>query len=271
MFCFRSLEDVAVEARSFLSLSPSLLLSQRLYSLSLPLSPSVPLYIVFLQNLKTRIARMKQVVNPLFADITWGAGGSTSDLSMELAAYMQSEANVTANLHMTCTNIIAATGGDNDTDNNTTLNDPVDNIRTSLRQAAAAGVNNIVALRGDPPAGVENWQTVTGGFNCALDLVKFIRSCEANHDFRTAAGTATAPHHCFGISVAGYPEGHPVAITPVSGGDAAAMTPSEAARSSVQDGVTYTCRDEAYAKELAYLKAKVDAGAGASPRIAVAA
>lgn len=43
-------------------------------------------------------------------------------------------------------------------------------------QAKAAGIQNILALRGDPPKGEENFTAVDGGFSCALDLVKYIRS-----------------------------------------------------------------------------------------------
>jgi len=47
--------------------------------------------------------------------------------------------------------------------------------RLWLLQAKAAGIQNILALRGDPPKGEENFTAVEGGFSCALDLVKYIR------------------------------------------------------------------------------------------------
>lgn len=179
---------------------------------------------------------MKEAVHPLFCDITWGAGGSTSDLSMALAGYMQNDCSLRANLHLTCTNNSAA------------------QIEISLKQALDQGVCNLVALRGDPPAGQDHWQSTDEGFQCALDLVKFIRE--------------KFPHDAFGISVAGYPEGHPLAITKVDDPDI--MTETERARCSTEfdengSKTYYTCRDEAYASELAYLKQKVDAGAGAYP------
>lgn len=86
----------------------------------------------------------------------------------------------------------------------------------------AAGLQNILALRGDPPKGSASFAAVDGGFSCALDLVSFIR--EAHGAF-------------FGITVAGYPEAHP---------DAIREDPAEQAA--------------AYASDLAYLKRKVDAG-----------
>ena len=149
---------------------------------------------------------------------------------MDLAVHLQQTGHC-ANLHMTCTNIAGC-------------NDPVADIQKSLETALENKVTNIVALRGDPLAGETEWTTVEGGFSCALDLVKFIRSHFGNQ---------------FGISVAGYPEGHPIAISEVE--DPSTLTETEKARSSTRDGKTFTCRDADYAKEMDYLKSKVDAGA----------
>ena len=175
--------------------------------------------------------RMKDVVKPLFTDVTWGAGGSTASLSMDIAVQAHNTGHV-ANLHMTCTNMAEGV-------------DPKDGIRQSLQTAKDAGIRNIVALRGDPPAGQDEWTAAEGGFTCALDLVVFMRE-EFGDDF--------------GISVAGYPEGHPTAISEIE--DPSSMTPTEAARSSSLDGQTFTCKDEDYKKEMDYLKQKIDAGAG---------
>lgn len=177
------------------------------------------------------MARMKSSVNPLFTDITWGAGGSTSGLSMDLGIHLHTTGH-TSNLHMTCTNIQGSA-------------DPVADIRTALQQAKDAGIRNIVALRGDPPAGEEEWKATEGGFSCALDLVKFMKQ-----EFGDA----------FGISVAGYPEGHPNAISKVE--DVSKLTAAELARSSTCDGETFTCLDADYKKEMDYLKEKIDAGGG---------
>ena len=65
-------------------------------------------------------------------------------------------------------------------------------VDEALAGCRAAGVENIVALRGDPPHGQEAWEATEGGFTCGLDLVKHIR--KHHGDF-------------FCISVAGYPEG----------------------------------------------------------------
>jgi methylenetetrahydrofolate reductase (NADPH) len=198
------------------------------------------------------MTRLHERIRPVFADVTWGAGGSTSALSMQLATHIAQDATATdtlANLHLTCTNMIHSTN-------------PQEELRTILNTAQDNGIYNIVALRGDAPAGVEEGAITTHqDFTCALDLVRFIRA-----EFGDT----------FGISVAGYPEGHPVAITPVvekgnadddstiSENHTRPLTDSERARSStdLESGAVYTCRDEDYQAELAYLKQKVDAGAG---------
>lgn len=183
------------------------------------------------KNLKARMERMKNSMELLFTDITWGAGGSTADLSLDLALYMHNTGHV-ANMHLTCTNM-------------TKNGDPVAAVQDALQSAYDGGIRNIVALRGDPPAGQEVWTASEGGFACALDLVKYIRK-----NFGDA----------FGISVAGYPEGHPLAMTELSEEEAANMSEAEKGRCCVVDGVTHVCKDEDYKKEMDYLKEKIDAG-----------
>merc|ERR1712070_1206314 len=125
--------------------------------------------------------RMKKMVSygPQFCDITWGAGGSTADLTQDIANRMQKEVGIETMMHLTCTNMMP------------------EKVTVALEKCKEAGIENILALRGDPPKGQEKWEAVEGGFECALDLVKFIR--EKHGDF-------------FGIGVAGYPEAHPDAI-----------------------------------------------------------
>merc|ERR1711871_532015 len=194
-------------------------------------------------TLKKRLVTMG-AQNPLFVDFTWGAGGSTSDLTLALAIAAQNEYGLEANMHLTCTNM------------------EKEKVDIALQGAKKAGVRNIVALRGDPPHGQEKWEAVEGGFTCALDLVKYIRQKHGDY---------------FGISVAGYPEGHPNVIKPVGDRE---LTASEKLRVVVQDEMeetiledgtkrskptgrklTFVCSDEDFEKEMAYLKEKIDAGA----------
>lgn len=182
------------------------------------------------KNLTKRIERMKGL-NPLFTDFTWGAGGSTSELTLKLTSMAKNELGTVANMHLTCTNQKSEMSGD------------------ALDDCKKVGVRNIVALRGDPPRGQDKWEATEGGFNCALDLVKYIRDKHGDY---------------FSVSVAGYPEGHPDAIEEVEGG-LAALTPAEARRARVvtdETGkqVVTVCREANFKKEMLYLKEKVDAG-----------
>jgi len=163
---------------------------------------------------------------PLFVDFTWGAGGATSELTLDLSTKSQAQHGVIVNMHLTCTN------------------QEREKCDFGLAGAKEGGIKNIVALRGDPPKGQEKWEATEGGFNCALDLVKYIRA--GYGDF-------------FSIQVAGYPEGHPDRITPVKD-LGRPMTASEKARVVDVDGVEHVCSDEEMTKELAYLKEKIDAG-----------
>lgn len=183
------------------------------------------------KNLFARMERMKIATKPLFSDVTWGAGGSTADLTMRIVKEAKRNGHC-ANMHLTCTNMSRD-------------GDPVARVNEALKEAHENGIRNIVALRGDPPHGEEEWTQDEGGFACALDLVKYIRQNYGSE---------------FGISVAGYPEGHPNAITEIKAGEEDSLTDTEKARASVLDGVTYVCKDADYVKELAYLKEKVDAG-----------
>lgn len=177
------------------------------------------------------MGRMLETSKPVFTDMTWGAGGSTAELSLDIAQHAHDTGHV-ANMHLTCTNM------EKD-------GDPIKAVKEALETCHKGGIRNIVALRGDPPEGEEEWTATEGGFTCALDLVKYIRQEYGDE---------------FGISVAGYPEGHPNAITEVKEGELGNMTAGEKLRSSNFDGVTYTCKDADYKKEMDYLKLKVDAG-----------
>lgn len=184
-----------------------------------------------IESLTKRIKRMKSL-GPVFVDFTWGAGGSTSVLTLRLTSEAKNVAGFVANMHLTCTNQQASMAEE------------------ALVSCKAVGIRNIVALRGDPPRGQEHWTAREGGFSCALDLVKYMR--EKHGDY-------------FCISVAGYPEGHPDAIALAPGG-LLSLTLSEQRRARViKDAsgkeVVSVCRDAIFEKEMEYLKQKVDAGA----------
>eukprot|EP01123_Difflugia_compressa_P000318 TRINITY_DN10405_c0_g1_i1.p1 TRINITY_DN10405_c0_g1~~TRINITY_DN10405_c0_g1_i1.p1 ORF type:complete len:593 (+),score=128.76 TRINITY_DN10405_c0_g1_i1:92-1870(+) len=126
-----------------------------------------------LQNLYTRLDRMAQY-KPLFIDVTWGAGGSTSSLTTSICVNAYKYSSLDANMHLTCTNM------------------PKEKIDEALKEIKEIGMKNVFALRGDPPRG-EEWKQVEGGFAHATDLVRYIRQHYGNW---------------FCIGVAGYPEKH---------------------------------------------------------------
>ncbi|KAJ3312573.1 hypothetical protein HDV04_002890 [Boothiomyces sp. JEL0838] len=126
-------------------------------------------------NLFDRMERM-QLLGPEFVDVTWNAGGTSSDTTMEICATAQKVYGLETCMHLTCTNM------------------PREKIDIALREAKANGIQNILALRGDPPRGQENWTSVETGFSYATDLVRYIRKEYGDY---------------FCIGVAGYPEDHP--------------------------------------------------------------
>lgn len=113
-----------------------------------------------------------QKAKPMWVDVTWGAGGSTADSTFNICETAHAK-GLDVMMHLTCTNM------------------DLDLLRAALVKCKAAGIQNILALRGDPPAGKE-WKAIEGGFANAVDLVRYIR--EEHGDY-------------FCIGVAGYPEG----------------------------------------------------------------
>ncbi|KAF8261074.1 methylenetetrahydrofolate reduct [Lactarius quietus] len=127
-------------------------------------------------NLLLRISRLADL-KPLAINITWGAGGSTKNQTLELASLTQKEYGIDTVMHLTCTNMLQGSVDD------------------ALRAAKEVGIQNILALRGDPPRGEEYWIPTDPRFTHGKDLVSYIRSTP---EFSEA----------FSIGVAAYPDGH---------------------------------------------------------------
>lgn len=113
-------------------------------------------------------------LQPSYVSVTYGAGGSTRAKTVELVERIQREAKIRSMAHLTCVGHTAA------------------EIGGILDDLWAAGIRNVLALRGDPQAGQSQFTATEGGFAYADELVAYVRS---RHDF------------C--VAVAGYPEGHP--------------------------------------------------------------
>jgi len=122
-------------------------------------------------------------LQPSFVSVTYGAGGSTRQLTHDLVARINQTTQLAAVTHLTCVCHQTA---------------EVDEI---LANYAKIGVSNILALGGDPPRNLTNYQREDDSFQHAGDLVRFIRQFNATGRHPDPRG--------FGIGVAGFPEGHP--------------------------------------------------------------
>ncbi len=103
-----------------------------------------------------------QPLRPAFVSITYGAGGSSRSRTVALAKQIQSEIGLTVMAHVTC---VGSTRSE---------------LRSLFDDLARAGIENVLALRGDPPKGETEFQTPPGGFSNASDLIAMLRR---NYDF----------------------------------------------------------------------------------------
>ncbi len=117
---------------------------------------------------------------PDFITCTYGAGGSTRHKTLEVVEQVQSRFRIPTASHLTC------------------VGSTVEQLRGYLAEAAQRGIENIVALRGDPPRGESKFTPVAGGLSYANELVELLR-----REFPD-----------FGVAVAGYPETHQEAPSP---------------------------------------------------------
>jgi methylenetetrahydrofolate reductase (NADPH) len=107
-------------------------------------------------SLARTIGDLKQLA-PGFVSVTWGAGGSTRRKTVDLVISIQREMGLTAMAHMTCVGAARAELGE------------------TLAHLAREGLENVLALRGDPPKGSEGFEAVSDGFSYANELVAFAR------------------------------------------------------------------------------------------------
>ncbi len=114
-----------------------------------------------------------RLLEPSFVSVTYGAGGSTRDKTVELVCRIKRDLGIETMAHLTC---VAATR---------------EELGSVLDQLREGGIDNVLALRGDPPQGEEKFVTTAGGFQFASELTSFVRE---NYSF------------CLGGAC--YPEGH---------------------------------------------------------------
>lgn len=125
-------------------------------------------------QLERTIAELSEL-EPAFVSVTWGAGGSEREKTIDIVSRIKRETGIEAMAHLTC------------------VEAPREQLAAILARLKAAGVENVLALRGDPPRGQSSFAPVEGGFQHASELVAFIRD-------------AHGPDLCVGG--AAYPEKH---------------------------------------------------------------
>lgn len=114
-----------------------------------------------------------EVLNPNFVSVTYGAGGGTLKNTRKVIERIKRETSFVPMPHLTC------------------VDQSSDELRNILEDYRKLGIENVLALRGDPPQGTEKFVMPDNGFCYARDLVKLAASMSA-----------------FSIGVAAYPEGH---------------------------------------------------------------
>ena len=122
-------------------------------------------------------------LQPSFVSVTYGAGGSTRQLTHDLVARIKQTTTLPPVPHLTC------------------VCHKFEEVEDILANYAKVGVSNILALGGDPPRNLTNYRREDDSFQNAKDLVRFIRQFNESGRHPDPRG--------FGIGVAGFPEGHP--------------------------------------------------------------
>ncbi|HEV2646402.1 MAG TPA: methylenetetrahydrofolate reductase [NAD(P)H] [Acidobacteriaceae bacterium] len=148
-----------------------------------------------------------EALRPSFVSVTYGAGGSTRQLTHDLVVRLKQTTSLDPIPHLTCV-------GHSDAE-----------IGEILAKYAEAGVSNILALGGDLPRGAEDHDRGRDAFQHAAQLVAFIRRFNESGLHSDARG--------FGIGVAGFPEGHPA--TPNR------LTEMDHLKAKVDAGADYIC------------------------------
>jgi methylenetetrahydrofolate reductase (NADPH) len=129
------------------------------------------------ENLFSEVDKLKRI-NPGFCSVTYGAGGSTREKTVDLVDWIHKTSGLEAMCHLTV------------------VGQSKDEARAVLVKLKDRKIENLLALGGDPPQGVAEWRPHPDGFQHAIELV------------REAVGLG-----CFSVAVAGFPEVHPRAVS----------------------------------------------------------
>ena len=129
------------------------------------------------ENLFSEIEILKRL-KPGFCSVTYGAGGSTREKTLGLVEAIHDGCGLDVMCHLTV------------------IGQSKDEARAILQRLKSRGIENLLALGGDPPQGVPDWHPHPDGFTHAVELVR-----------------EAAALDCFSIAVAGFPECHPRAVS----------------------------------------------------------
>jgi methylenetetrahydrofolate reductase (NADPH) len=123
------------------------------------------------RNLGRALAELSRL-GPDFVSVTYGAGGSTEQKAktVDIVSHIKADYGLEAMAHFTC---VGAT---------------VDDLRGALDRMRQAGIHNVLALRGDPPAGQDEWTATEGGLSYSRELIELIRD-----DYQFCIGAACFP------------------------------------------------------------------------------
>ena len=116
-------------------------------------------------------------LNPAFVSVTYGAGGATRDGTVEISGTIKRELGIETMAHLSC------------------VGETRDGLVEILGRIEAAGLDNVLALRGDPPRGQTEFRRPEGGLSSSAELAAFI-----------------SERHSFAIGAACFPEVHPEAV-----------------------------------------------------------
>jgi methylenetetrahydrofolate reductase (NADPH) len=125
-----------------------------------------------MRNLFSAVAELRPL-DPAFVSVTYGAGGSTRDRTIDIVSRIRDEYDLDAMPHFTC------------------VGQTVDELRAALDRMRETGVTKVLALRGDAPAGQEEWVKHEGGLEFSRELVELIR---ADYPFDVAAAAFPETH-----------------------------------------------------------------------------
>ena len=131
------------------------------------------------RRLMQTVDELGSMLAPDFVSVTYGAGGSTRDRTLELVSRIQSDLNLTAMAHLTC------------------VGHTKDELEAVLDRLQERGIRNVLALRGDPPKGESTFRQVEGGFRYGSELAALVHERGA-----------------FSVGGACYPESHPESPSP---------------------------------------------------------